>query len=72
MLSKREREILILACLPNKRIAKKLNLSVLTIQRRIVDLYDKYEIPSNVRTKAMLILEATQAGDIKSEDLRKE
>lgn len=64
-LSAREREILSLACLSNKQIAKRLNLSWRTVQRAFSTMFEKYEV--NNRTK--LLLKAIQAGELQIVDL---
>lgn len=64
MLTEREREILTLACLTNKQIAKKLNISWKTVQRSFADMKAKYR----VRTRTKLLLEAIKAGEVTTVD----
>lgn len=63
-LSEREKEILSLACLSNRQIAKKLNLSLLTIQRYFVNMYEKYGMNTKSRNKTKLLFEAIKAGEL--------
>lgn len=60
MLSEREREILSLACLSNKQIAKKLNISYKTVERYFADMLAKY----NVKNRTMLLLKAIKDGEL--------
>lgn len=68
MLSDREREILTLACLSNRQIAKRLGLSWKTIQKCFVNMYEKYGLGNRDRTKTRLLFEAIKAGEIKQVD----
>lgn len=68
MLSEREKEILSLACLSNRQIAKRLNLSLLTIQRYFVNMYDKYGLNVKSRTKTKLLFEAIKSGELQIVD----
>lgn len=61
MLSNREREILSLACLSNKQIARKLGLDWKTVQKYFAAMREKYKVKN--RTK--LLFEAIKAGEIK-------
>lgn len=61
MLTEREREILSLACLTNKQIARKMGLSWQTVQRMFATMREKY----GVKTRTKLLLEAIKSGEIK-------
>ena len=65
MLSDREREILSLACLPNKHIAKKLNISYKTVERYFADMLAKYK----VKNRTMLLLKAIKDGELHIVDM---
>lgn len=59
MLSDREREILSLACLSNRQIAKKLNISWTTVQRSFSTMFEKY----GEKNRIMLLLKAIKDGE---------
>ena len=59
-LSEREKEILALACLSNKQIAKRLNISYKTVERYFADMLSKY----NVKNRTMLLLKAIKDGEL--------
>ena len=65
MLSEREREILSLACLSNKQIAKRLNLSWKTVQKQFANMKEKY----GVKTRTRLLFEAIKAGELQKVDM---
>lgn len=65
MLSDREREILSLACLSNKQIAKKLNISYKTVERYFANMLAKY----NVKNRTMLLLKAIKDGELQVIDM---
>jgi DNA-binding NarL/FixJ family response regulator len=65
ILSEREREILSLAALSNKQIAKKLNLSWKTVERAFSTMFEKY----GVKTRTKLLLKAIQNGELTIVDL---
>lgn len=65
MLSQREREILSLACLSNKQIARRLNLSWKTVQRTFSTMFEKY----GVKTRTKLLLEAIKSGELQVVDM---
>lgn len=65
MLSEREREILSLACLSNRQIAKRLNLSWKTVQRAFSTMFEKY----GVKNRTMLLLKAVKAGELHKIDM---
>lgn len=65
MLSDREREILSLACLSNRQIAKKLNISWKTVQRAFSTMFEKY----GVKNRTMLLLKAIKEGELQVIDM---
>lgn len=65
MLSEREREILSLACLSNRQIAKRLNLSWKTVQRAFSTMFEKY----GVKNRTMLLLKAIKDGELQVIDM---
>lgn len=65
MLSEREREILSLACLSNRQIAKRLNLSWTTVQRAFSTMFEKY----GVKNRTMLLLKAIKEGELQVIDM---
>ena len=65
MLSDREREILSLACLSNKQIAKKLNVSYKTVERYFADMFAK----TDTARRTELLMKAIEAGEITRIDL---
>ena len=60
MLSDREREILSLACLSNRQIAKRLNMSWKTVQRCFSTMFEKY----GVKNRTKLLIEAIKSGEL--------
>lgn len=65
MLSQREREILSLACLSNKQIAKRLNLDTKTIERHFANMFAK----THTARRTELLLKAIKAGDLNKIDM---
>lgn len=65
MLSEREREILSLACLSNKQIAKKLNISYKTVERYFADMFAK----TKTARRTELLLKAIKHGELHIVDL---
>ena len=65
MLSEREREILSLACLSNKQIARRLNLSYKTVERCFADMFAK----THTARRTELLFKAIEAGELKKVDL---
>lgn len=65
MLSDREREILSLACLSNKQIGLKLNLSPKTVERYFADMFAK----THTSRRTELLLRAIEGGELKAVDL---
>lgn len=65
MLSEREREILSLACLSNRQIAKRLNLSWKTVQRAFSTMFEKY----GVKNRTRLLLKAIKEGELQVIDM---
>ena len=65
MLSDREREILSLACLSNRQIAKKLKISWKTVQRSFSTMFEKY----GVKNRTMLLLKAIKEGELQVIDM---
>lgn len=61
-LSKREKEILSLLYLPNKKIAQGLNITVATVKTHIHHLYDKFPLSD---TRTSLFYHALNEGVIK-------
>lgn len=60
MLSEREKEILSLACLSNREIARKLNITTGTVQRYFSDMFSKYK----VKNRTMLLLKAIKEKEL--------
>lgn len=65
-LTKREKEILKMLCLPNKSIAKKLNISLSTTKRHINHIFNKLYTPAN---RASIVIEALKQNIIKLEEV---
>ena len=65
MLSDREKEILSLACLSNRQIAKRLNISWTTVQRCFATMFEKY----GVRNRTKLLMKAIEAGELQKIDM---
>lgn len=65
MLSEREKEILSLACLSNKQIAKRLNISYKTVERYFADMFAK----THTARRTELLMKAIEAGELQKIDL---
>lgn len=66
-LTKREKEVLKMLCLPNKIVAKRLFISELTVKTHINHLYHKLYIPFS--NKALLLAEGLKQQLIKLEEI---
>ena len=65
MLSSREKEILSLACLSNKQIGLKLNLSAKTVERYFADMFAK----THTSRRTELLFKAIEAGELHRIDM---
>lgn len=65
MLSQREREILSMACLSNKQIARRLNISYKTVERYFADMFAK----TKTARRTELLLKAVEAGELHKIDM---
>ncbi len=65
-LTKREKEVLKMLCLPNPEIAKRLFISLPTVKRHVHNISNKFPEISSRRT---LLVEAVKRGIIKLEDV---
>lgn len=65
MLSEREKEVLALAGLSNKEIARLLHITKGTVQRCFSDMLAKYK----VKNRTMLLLKAIEAGELHRIDM---
>lgn len=65
MLSEREREILSLACLSNKQIARRLNIDTKTVERNFANMFAK----THTARRTELLLKMIEAGELNKVDI---
>ena len=68
-LTPREHELLRLLLLPNKRIARQLNITESTVKNELTALYAKLGIPGGKSKRLAAIHRALDAGLVRLEDL---